>query len=190
MHIQNRDFKLHWSLFLVSVCIICVIGCQINYALFFICYATLSKSCNSTSISWYFQQRLTRFKPLPPIMLEKKKKKKAMWCEFFELMIYLYFAPIWILIISVYVYVFFFFFFLKRISVAMVAFPVDPVHYSWDQQTSFFNKTFIKNGSHGTIHIFKNYFATMFFIFQFSENKRYPNTLFIWTLYLISLGRF
>ena len=109
MHIQNSDLKLHWCLFLVSVCIICVIGCQINYALFFICYATLSKSCNSTSISWYFQQRLTRFKPLPPIMLDKKKKKKAMWCEFFELMIYLYFAPIWILIISIYVYVFFFF---------------------------------------------------------------------------------
>ena len=26
---------------------------------------------------------------------------------------------------------------------------------------------FIKNGSHGTIHTFKNYFATVFFSFQF-----------------------
>ena len=33
-------------------------------------------------------------------------------------------------------------------------------------QTSFFNKTFIKNGSHDTIHTFKNYFATVFLIFS------------------------
>ena len=32
----------------------------------------------------------------------------------------------------------------------------------------FFTKTFIKNGSHGTIHIFKNYFVTVFSIFSFS----------------------
>ena len=33
-----------------------------------------------------------------------------------------------------------------------------------------FNKFFFKIGSHGTIHIFKNYFTTMFLaiIFQFS----------------------
>ena len=40
----------------------------------------------------------------------------------------------------------------------------------------FFNKTFIKNGSHGTIHTFKNYFATLFSIFS---NKRYPNRLLV-----------
>ena len=28
----------------------------------------------------------------------------------------------------------------------LLAFPVGPVHYSRDQQTSFFNETFIKNG--------------------------------------------
>ena len=35
----------------------------------------------------------------------------------------------------------------------------------------------IKNGSHGTIHTFKNYFATVFsvFSFQFQQNKFYPN---------------
>ena len=31
-----------------------------------------------------------------------------------------------------------------------------------------FQRFFIKNGFRGTIHIFKNYFATMFFSFQFS----------------------
>ena len=35
-----------------------------------------------------------------------------------------------------------------------------------------------KFGSHGTIHTFKNYFAIVFptISFQFSANKRYPNT--------------
>ena len=33
--------------------------------------------------------------------------------------------------------------------------------------TTLFRKN-IKNGSHGTIHTFKNYFATVFFSFQFS----------------------
>ena len=37
-----------------------------------------------------------------------------------------------------------------------------------DPQILFFINFFIKNGSHGTIHIFKNYFATVFFSFQFS----------------------
>ena len=46
-----------------------------------------------------------------------------------------------------------------------------------DPQIPFFNYFFIKNGSHGTIHIFKNYFATVFsvFSFQFQQNKFYPN---------------
>ena len=33
----------------------------------------------------------------------------------------------------------------------------------------------IKNGSHGTIHTFKNYLATVFSVFSFSKNKLYPN---------------
>ena len=33
----------------------------------------------------------------------------------------------------------------------------------------------IKNGSHGTIHIFKNYFAIVFSVFGFSKNKLYQN---------------
>ena len=36
-----------------------------------------------------------------------------------------------------------------------------------DPQISLFNNFFIKTGSHGTIHTFKNYFATVFFSFQF-----------------------
>ena len=47
-----------------------------------------------------------------------------------------------------------------------------------DPQISFFINFFIKNGSHITIHTFKNYFATVFsvFSFQFQQNKFYPNT--------------
>ena len=48
-------------------------------------------------------------------------------------------------------------------------FVSSPVHCSRDPQTSFFNKTFIKNGSHGTIHPFKNYFVTVFSIFSFQQ---------------------
>ena len=37
-----------------------------------------------------------------------------------------------------------------------------------DPQILLFINFFIKNGSNGTIHIFKNYFVTVFFSFQFS----------------------
>ena len=33
----------------------------------------------------------------------------------------------------------------------------------------------IKNGSHGTIYTFKNYFTTVFLVFNFSNNKFNPN---------------
>ena len=44
-------------------------------------------------------------------------------------------------------------------------------------QIPLFSHFFIKNGSHDTIHTFKNYFATMFSvsIFSFSKNKLNPN---------------
>ena len=45
-------------------------------------------------------------------------------------------------------------------------FPVSPVHCLRDLQTSFFNKTFIKNESYGTVYTFKNYFATVFPVFS------------------------
>ena len=37
-----------------------------------------------------------------------------------------------------------------------------------------FNKIFIKTQSHGIIHTFKNYFTTIFSVFN---NKQYPNRL-------------
>ena len=40
--------------------------------------------------------------------------------------------------------------------------------------TTLFRKK-IKNGSYGTIHTFKNYIATMFLVFNFQQNKLYPN---------------
>ena len=40
---------------------------------------------------------------------------------------------------------------------------------------TLFKKKKIKNGSHGTIHTFKNYFVTVFSVFNFSKNKLYPN---------------
>ena len=61
-----------------------------------------------------------------------------------------------------------FFLFFERF-VAVVRVSVGPVHYSWDPQSSFFNKIFIKNRSCGTIHIFKNYFATTFLVSIFSK---------------------
>ena len=64
------------------------------------------------------------------------------------------------------VYVFFFFFFLEARFSGSGHCSVGPVHCSRDPQTSFFNKKFIKNGSHGTIYIFKNYFATIFSVFS------------------------
>ena len=33
----------------------------------------------------------------------------------------------------------------------------------------------IKNGSHGTIHTFKNYFTTVLSVFSFNNNKLNPN---------------
>ena len=54
---------------------------------------------------------------------------------------------------------------------------VGPEHYLWDPQISLFNNFFIKNKSHDTIYIFKNYFTTVFsvLVFSFSNNKFNPN---------------
>ena len=38
-----------------------------------------------------------------------------------------------------------------------------------DPQISLFSNFFIKSGSHGTIHTFKNYFATVFSVFNFNK---------------------
>ena len=49
-----------------------------------------------------------------------------------------------------------------------------------DSQISLFINFFIKNESHDTIHTFKNYFATVFFNFQFSVVSK-------WTLKIFNL---
>ena len=38
----------------------------------------------------------------------------------------------------------------------------------------------IKNESHGTIHTFKNYFVTVFSIFNFNNNKFNPNGPYVY----------
>ena len=61
----------------------------------------------------------------------------------------------------------------------MLTFLSQTVHYVlfMDPQISLFSNFFIKNGSHGTIYTFKNYFATVIaaISFQFQQNKSYPN---------------
>ena len=88
---------------------------------------------------------------------------------------------------------FFFFFFFTRFGKTrllfmycsmnsnrkMLTFLSQTVHYVlfMDPQISLFRNFFIKNGSHGTIYTFKNYFATVISAinFQFQQNKSYPN---------------
>ena len=68
---------------------------------------------------------------------------------------------------SVFAFAFFFFFWRAFLTFCSCdGFPMGPVHCSRDPQTSFFNTTFIKNGSHSTIHTLKNYFATVFSVFS------------------------
>ena len=71
---------------------------------------------------------------------------------------------------------------------------VGHVHCSWDSRTFFFVKTFIKNGSHGTIHILNNYFVIVFSVFSFQKNKKYPNTPIVyacvWIAFLVLRLRF
>ena len=65
------------------------------------------------------------------------------------------------------------------------------MHCSWVPQIPLFSKFLIKNWFHGTIHTFKNYFATVFLvsIFSFSKNKFNPNGSNI-TSILFWLGTF
>ena len=51
------------------------------------------------------------------------------------------------------------------------------MHCSWVPQNTLFSNLFIKNGSHDTIHTFKNYFATVFFSFQFQFSAVSKRTL-------------
>ena len=62
---------------------------------------------------------------------------------------------------------------LKWFFSCVVHFSMGPVYCSWDPQVLYSaKKKNFKFGSYDTIHIFKNYFVTVFSIFS---NKRYPN---------------
>ena len=75
---------------------------------------------------------------------------------------------------------FFFFFYIEKHWDVL---SVCPVHHTQDPQTSFFIQTFIKNESYDTIHTFKNYFTTVFLVFNFQQNKPYLNTPFIYLIH-------
>ena len=57
---------------------------------------------------------------------------------------------------------------LKNVFSCIVRFSVGPVHCSRDLQVLYSTKKKkIKTRSHGTIHAFKNYFVTVFLVFNF-----------------------
>ena len=88
---------------------------------------------------------------------------------------------------------FFFFFWLQPHLLTKSAVNSTLVHCLRIPQITFFNNFFIKNGSHDTIHTFKNYFATVFSIFSFSkiisiqtDPNRYRNSRYTWKSVCVS----
>ena len=82
---------------------------------------------------------------------------------------YLHYVPIWLLmkrqrLVSAFSSLFILLLFFYRC--AFCGFLVGSMHGLWDTQTSFFNKSFIKNRSHNTIYTFKNYFITILSVFN------------------------
>ena len=61
-------------------------------------------------------------------------------------------------------------------------FSVGPVHCSWDPQVLYSKKKKKKPQTHSAIHTFKNYFSTVFSVFNIQQNKRYSNRplVFVW----------
>ena len=68
---------------------------------------------------------------------------------------------------------FFFFFFLLAVKADLFNHEQCIRALFMDSQISLFINFFIKNGSHDTIHTFKNYFVTVFFSFQFSAVSKW-----------------
>ena len=77
----------------------------------------------------------------------------------------------------------FFFLFFSRFSrrqISLFTHCSRTIHALFTGPTAtLFRKKYIKNGSHGTIHAFKNYFAIVFSVFSFQQNKRYPITFLL-----------
>ena len=78
-------------------------------------------------------------------------------------------------------FVLFFFFWFQSHYLTKSTVNSARMHCSWVPQIPLFSHFFIKNGSYGTIHTFKNDFATMFsvLVFSFSKNKLNSNGPFI-----------
>ena len=64
---------------------------------------------------------------------------------------------------------FFFFFLLQPHLLTKSVVNRASVHCLWDPQITLFSNFFIKNGSHDIIYTFKNYFVTVFSVFNFSK---------------------
>ena len=99
---------------------------------------------------------------------------------------------VWIHILNIYILRFFFFFFFTHFDKTLLLFMYclinsnRKVYFSvvnsalctvYGPINSTFINFFIKNGSHGTIYKFKNYFVTVISAinFQFQQNNSYPN---------------
>ena len=119
---------------------------------------------------------------------KKKKKKNRAWvkflersntlkntCNFHNIFIiiskkFMYMFGFNVCAFHVYTFPFFFFFFWCTCFIV----SGDIEHCSRDPQPLYSEKN-IKNGSYNTIHTFKNYFATVFSVFSFQQNKLYSN---------------
>ena len=119
--------------------------------------------CQTMMLSFGFQchNPLTTFHHRPPII--------ANFCLSYAILessfLYKYpfrFKLIWRLRFVICVFLFFFSFFVQPVIVDKSTVNSAPVHCSQISQITLFNHFFIKNWSHNTIYIFKNYFATVF----------------------------
>ena len=89
-------------------------------------------------------------------------------------------VSVWIRHLRVYILennvsLFFFFFLFQPHYLIKSTMNSAQMHCSWVQQIPLFSHFFIKNGSYGTIHTFKNYFAIVFSVSFFSFCKNKPN---------------
>ena len=97
--------------------------------------------------------------------LPNKRKKiiPQLYSSNFKLNYFLHFEPFWIMKKKLSVCILAIFFFLE-VCFCFFQWILCTVHGI--HKLFFFTKTLIKNGFHGTIHTFKNYFTTVFSIFN------------------------
>ena len=129
---------------------------------------------------------LIMLKPSDLILKDTTTSIKFQWLQFIFLFLGVCLDPLKLLRFTFTFQLFFFFFFVKLkcycsslLWTVVVTFDREQCIYAlfMDPQITLFSNFFIKNGSHGTIYTFKNYFATVFsvFNFQFQQNKFYSN---------------